>query len=101
LDLDGSFVVLAGEEPVSLAWLVVDRAQGLAGNQMTGTLREHRHRGLARLAKLATIRWAVASGIRRIGTGNDSTNRDMLALNEHLGYQPLPDFLLYARTVDS
>jgi len=99
LDRDGSVVVLAGDEPVALAWLSVDRERGLAGNAMTGTLREHRHRGLARLAKLATVRWSVEHGIRRISTGNDSTNRDMLALNEHLGYQPLPDFLVFARTL--
>jgi GNAT superfamily N-acetyltransferase len=99
LDPDGSFVVLAAGLPVALAWLAVDRERGLAGNMMTGTLREHRHRGLARLAKLATIRWAAANGVRRIGTGNDSTNRDMLALNEHLGYRPLPEHLVFAREV--
>jgi|SRR5215471_11934588 len=99
LDRDGSVVVLAGDEPVALAWLAVDHERGLAGNAMTGTLREHRHRGLARLAKLATVRWAVEHGIRRIATGNDSTNRDMLALNEHLGYEPLPDFLVFARSL--
>jgi GNAT superfamily N-acetyltransferase len=99
LDRDGSVVVLNGDEPVGIAWLAVDHEHGLAGNAMTGTLRAHRRRGLARLAKLATIRWAVEHGIRRIGTGNDSTNRDMLTLNDHLGYRPLPDFLILARTV--
>lgn len=99
LDRDGSVVVLAGERPVAVAWLSVDRERGLAGNAMTGTLREHRHRGLARLAKLATIRWAAANGIRRIATGNDSTNQDMLALNDHLGYRPLPDFLIFGRAI--
>lgn len=86
---------------MTLAWLAVDGEHGLAGNMMNGTLREHRHRGLARLAKLATVRWAVEHGVRRIATGNDSTNRDMLALNEHLGYRRLPDFLVYARTMKS
>ncbi len=59
LDPEGSFVVLAGEEPVAFAWLAVDRERGVAGNLMTGTLREHRHRGLARLAKLATVRTEI------------------------------------------
>lgn len=97
LDPDGSFVVLHQDEPVALAWLAVDHERRRAGNLMTGTLRHHRHRGLARLVKLATIRWAVANGIERIATGNDSTNRDMLALNERLGYRRLPDFLVFAR----
>ncbi|HXM57242.1 MAG TPA: GNAT family N-acetyltransferase [Candidatus Dormibacteraeota bacterium] len=99
LDLDGSFVALGGDEPVALAWLAVDRERGLAGNAITGTVPAHRHRGLARLVKLATVRWAVAHGIRRIASSNDSTNRDMLALNEHLGYQPMPDFLIFGKTL--
>ena len=54
---------------------------------MTGTAPEFRHRGLARLAKEATIGWA-AEADRTIVTSNDTTNADMLALNEHLGYRP-------------
>jgi len=99
LDPDGSFVVLHGEEPVSLAWLLVDRERGRAENEMTGTLPAYRHRGLARLAKLATIRWAASAGITSIGSGNDATNTDMLALNEHLDYRPLPGYLELSRPV--
>ena len=88
LDRDGSFVVLAGERPVSLAFLETDRARGLAANEMTGTLPEFRGRGLARLAKLATVRWARANAIRAIWTGNDAENAAMLALNDRLGYRP-------------
>ena len=100
LDLDGSVIVLAGEEPVGMAWLAVDHERRRAANMFTGTVREHRHRSLARLAKLTVIRWAAANGIREIGTGNDSTNRDILALNEHLGYRQLPDFLGFARALE-
>lgn len=87
LDDEGSFVVLHDGRPVSLAWLVADREGGVAVHDMTGTLREYRRRGLARLAKLATIRWAAESGITKLLTSNDSANSDMLALNEHLGYR--------------
>ena len=40
------------------------------------------------MAKEATIGWAAEAGIRTIVTSNDTTNADMLALNEHLGYRP-------------
>jgi GNAT superfamily N-acetyltransferase len=90
LSWEGSFVVLHGDRPVSLAWIEIDLEQGKAEHEMTGTLREFRRRGLARLAKMATIRWAAANGVQAMLTGNDSTNSDMLALNEHLGYRPLP-----------
>ena len=88
LDLDLSAVVLADDRPASLAWLISDREGQRAGNEMTGTAPEFRRRGLARLAKEATVRWAAEAGIRTILTSNDTTNADMLALNEHLGYRP-------------
>ncbi len=89
LDDDSSFVVLAGEErTVALCFLEVDRDARVAENEMTGTLRDFRLRGLARLAKLTTIRSAAEQGIHEIWTGNDAENRGMLALNDELGYRP-------------
>jgi GNAT superfamily N-acetyltransferase len=66
---------------------------------MTGTLREYRRRGLARLVKLAAIRWAAENGITALHTDNDSTNADMLALNEHLGYRPTATGTTFAKTL--
>ena len=88
LDLDLSAVVLVGDRPAAFAWLTADREGARAANEMTGTAPEFRRRGLARLAKEATIRWAAEAGVRTIVTSNDTTNADMLALNEHLGYRP-------------
>ena len=88
LDLEVSAVVLVDDRPASFAWLVTDREGRRAENEMTGTAPEFRRRGLARLAKEATIARAAEAGIRTILTSNDTTNADMLALNEHLGYQP-------------
>jgi GNAT superfamily N-acetyltransferase len=88
LDRDGSFTVLFGNRPVSFAWLLVDREGGRAEHELTGTLREFRGQGLARLAKLAGIRWARENGIRTLLTGNDSANAPMLRINERLGYRP-------------
>jgi GNAT superfamily N-acetyltransferase len=88
LDSDLSAVVLVGDRPASFSWLISDRAGRRAMNEMTGTAPGFRRRGFARLAKEMTIRWAAELGIERILTSNDSTNTDMLALNEHLGYRP-------------
>jgi GNAT superfamily N-acetyltransferase len=84
---DGSFVVVSGAQPVALAFLEVDEAAGMAANEMTGTLPEFRRRGLARLAKLATIRWAAAQGLTGVLTGNAEANVGMVRLNESLGYR--------------
>jgi GNAT superfamily N-acetyltransferase len=97
LDPDGSYVVLDGERPVALAWMLVDREGRRAQNEMTGTLPEYRRRGLARLAKLAAIRWCAENGIERLLTGNDTTNAPMLALNRELGYRPTFSWKHYAR----
>ena len=48
-----------------------------------------RGRGLARLAKLGTIRWAAEHGIAEIVTGNDADNLPMRELNRRLGYREL------------
>lgn len=88
LDPDLSAVVLVGDRPASFSWLISDRDGARAHNDMTGTAPTFRRRGLARLAKEATIAWAAEAGVRTISTSNDTTNADMLALNDHLGYRP-------------
>jgi GNAT superfamily N-acetyltransferase len=100
LSLDGSVVVMHDDRPVSLAWLGVDVEGGRASHWFTGTLRAYRRRGLARLAKLVAIRWAAENGIAVLHTGNDSTNADMLALNEHLGYRPTATGTTHAKTFE-
>jgi GNAT superfamily N-acetyltransferase len=87
LSRDGSFVVCKGERPIALSFLLVNREAGIGTNEMTGTLPEYRGRGLARLAKLAAISWAVEQGLSELATGNDSENAPMLALNRSLGYE--------------
>lgn len=99
LELDGSFVALAGELPVAYAFVYADRAAGVAANDMTGTLPAYRRRGLARLVKLATIRWARAEGFGRFVTESDDANVGMLRLNESLGYQQVAVETEYLREV--
>ena len=86
---EGSFVVLDGDRPVSLAFVAVDPARGIGYNSMTATLRTHRRRGLALLAKVAAVRWAQTAGLERLVTENDVGNVGMLAINDRLGYAPL------------
>jgi GNAT superfamily N-acetyltransferase len=94
---EGSFVVLDGARPVSIAVLVVDPEGRLAMNSFTGTLPDYRGRGLARLVKVASIRWAAENGIERIVTANDETNAAMLAVNRRLGYRPVTEHHSYVK----
>jgi GNAT superfamily N-acetyltransferase len=97
LSREGSAIVLHGEQPVALALLEVDEPAGVAANEMTGTLPAFRRRGLARLAKLATIRWAAERGIGAVQTGNSHENPGILALNRSLGYEPVVTETHYVR----
>ena len=74
---------------VSLAWLLVDHERRRAENEWTATLPGLRGRGLARLAKSATIGWAAERGVLEILTGNDPDNLPMRELNRCLGYVEL------------
>lgn len=96
---EGSFVALDADRPVAITFLVVDPVGGVATNAFTGTLRDYRGRGLARLVKLASIGWAADYGIERILTGNDATNAAMLAVNRRLGYRPVSEHYSYAKEV--
>ena len=100
LSLEGSSVVAHDGRPISFAMISAQPSRGKAENAMTGTLREFRGRGLARLAKLRSIRWAAANGIAQIVTENDETNAPMLALNTSLGYGPFAAQLAYVRDLE-
>jgi GNAT superfamily N-acetyltransferase len=87
LSPEGSAVVVEGGRPVALAFVLVDPEQGVGINEMTATLRDYRGRGLARLAKLATMRWARDNGLRELATEVDDRNVPMLAVNREVGYR--------------
>jgi GNAT superfamily N-acetyltransferase len=86
LAMEGSFAVLHDGRPVAITEVIVDLAGRRAANGFTGTLRAYRGRGLARLAKLASIAWLREQGVDRLITTNDETNAAMLAVNRRLGY---------------
>jgi GNAT superfamily N-acetyltransferase len=95
---DGSRVVVAGDRLVAWSLIGVD-GHGRAMNEFTGTRREFRGRGLARLAKLAVAAWARDNGVEVIYTGNDSANAPMLAINRRMGYVPAGEFQYLVRAL--
>jgi GNAT superfamily N-acetyltransferase len=97
LTREGSYVVCAGELPVALAFLEVDEPFALGANELTGTLPDFRRRGLARLAKLASIRWAAEHDLNVIYTANAEANVGMVRLNEGLGYRRVGTETHYVR----
>ncbi|SDH81575.1 Acetyltransferase (GNAT) family protein [Actinokineospora alba] len=58
-----------------------------AWSGMTGTVRGHRGRGLAKLVKSTALARAASAGIVRASTSMDARNAPMLAINGWLGYR--------------
>lgn len=58
----------------------------------TGVSKAHRGHGLALALKLAGIRFLREQGVTALYTNNHSANQPMLAVNQKLGYVPLPGF---------
>jgi GNAT superfamily N-acetyltransferase len=88
LDRDASTIVLVDGEPAAYTLIQADRDVGRAWSGGTGTLRQHRGRGLAKIAKSVALRRAAQSGVTEAFTSNDEVNAPMLAVNEWLGYRP-------------
>jgi GNAT superfamily N-acetyltransferase len=95
-DLDASVAVVIDGRPVSFCYLRIT-PRGRAVTDMTGTLRDYRGRGLALLAKRATLVNAAARGIELVTTENDETNASMLRVNEKLGYRPVANYAHWSR----
>ena len=95
-DLDASVAAVVDDRPVAFSHLRVAPG-GRAVNDMTGTLRDYRGRGLATLAKRATLVNAARRGVELVSTDNHETNGPMLRVNEKLGYRPAGSTLSWSR----
>jgi len=95
-DLEASVAAVVDDRPVAFSHLRVAPG-GRAVNDMTGTSRDYRGRGLATLAKRATLVNAARRGVELVSTDNHETNGPMLRVNEKLGYRPAGSTLSWSR----
>jgi GNAT superfamily N-acetyltransferase len=99
LDYDASTVVLVDGNAAAITMLMLDRSTGRGQNNGTGTLPEFRNRGLATLAKRASLVRAAQLGCTSIYTGNNAQNAPMLAINRALGYRLCTTELSWSKTL--
>jgi len=95
-DLDASTAAVIEDRPVAFTHLRIGPGSR-AVTDMTGTLRDFRGRGLAQLAKRATLVNAAKRGVELVSTENDETNGPMLRVNQKLGYRPIGSTLTWSR----
>ena len=96
MDHESSTAVLDRDwNVVAFSFLMVsgDRAQ----HGFTGTVAEHRGRGLATAAKRCALRAAAARGVTRVTTSNAEENAAMRAINRKLGFEPIGHHVIYGR----
>ena len=115
---------LAGEAPPYDEWLEKEKHQASVGfvalddgsavgyarlyetglphrleHGLTAVRRSHRRRGLATALKNAQIRWAADNGYSELVSDMVEGNAAMRAVNERLGYRPLPPVVVVSASV--
>jgi hypothetical protein len=71
--------------------------RGVVATDWTGVARAGRGRGVARAVKCETVMQAIALGVDRIRTDNDSQNAPILHINQTMGYKRRPDMIQFIR----
>jgi RimJ/RimL family protein N-acetyltransferase len=95
-DLESSMTVLDDEGRV-VAFTRLRVKGDLAQQGFTGTVREHRGRGLATAAKCCALRTAAGRGVTRVTTSNTEENAAMRAINRKLGFKPVGEHVIFGR----
>jgi len=80
------FIAIDGDRALGYGYLEVAGDAGYHG--FTAVARAARGRGVATAIKRAQVAWAKANGLATLRTANEVRLRQMLALNERLGYRP-------------
>lgn len=92
--LDLSLVAVSDAQVVGWTGLASTSEDGVAENRLTGVKRAWRGRGIATALKREQAWRAHRLGLRSIETTNDDANIPMRAVNERLGFEALPAWLL-------
>lgn len=94
---DRIWIAREGDAILGVSMLSYPRVRGVVQTDWTGMARAARGRGIARALKCETVMQAIALGVERVRTDNDSTNAPILHLNEVMGYRRRADQLQLMR----
>lgn len=91
------WIAREADDIVGISMLSYPPVRGIVATDWTGMARKARGRGIARALKCETLMQAIALGVDRVRTDNDSTNAPILHINETMGYRRRRDMVQYLK----
>lgn len=88
---DRMWIARRGDEVVGISVLGYPPVRGVVSTDWTATARSVRGMGVARALKCETVMQAIALGVDRVRTDNDSQNAPILHINADMGYRARPE----------
>jgi mycothiol synthase len=101
---DASFIAIDNRgsksgKYVGISTLGKPSADNYLNTGLTGVLREYRGRGIASALKLRAALYAKERNIPEVRTGNAQVNKEMLAINEKMGFVKQPAWISFKKEI--
>ena len=94
---DRTWIARQGDAILGISLLSYPPPPGVVTTDWTGVARAGRGKGIARALKYETVMQAIALGVDRVRTDNDSRNAPILHINDSMGYKRRPDMIQFMR----